>query len=241
MTEREEYRDTRCAEKLVFPGWMRVPREGPVRKSHLPTVERVWLWQISVMRCRGWANTQVPITEVLVNLTGKLPTENLLAALPWKWGNQILKSKRSLFLLQCPPVPFYWQGLTLWHQQRKCLYRVQLQYHKAVQRGVNVGLRGNTVTNSTPWLWNSYLETPSPPVIVLHLGWISYVLDSYLPLSSFIISFWYKCHFLTKLPRDKLSENMHSENVLTLPDSLASYRILNSFSLRISRHCTIIF
>lgn len=160
MTEREEYRDTRCAEKLVFPGWMRVPREGPVWKSQLPTVESVWLWQTSAMRCTGWANTQVPIAEVPVNLTGKLPTENLLAALPWKWGNQILKSKRSPLLLQCPPVPFYWQGLTLWHQQRKCLYRVQLQYHKTGQRGVNVELRGNTVTNSTPYLWNSYLETP---------------------------------------------------------------------------------
>ena len=33
--------------------------------------------------------------------------------------------------------------------------------------------------------------------------------------------------------RGKLSENMHPENVLTVPDSLASYRILNSLSLRI--------
>jgi len=51
MTEREEYRDTRCTEKLVFPGWMRVPREGPVQKSPLPKVERVRLWQRRAMRC----------------------------------------------------------------------------------------------------------------------------------------------------------------------------------------------
>jgi len=33
--------------------------------------------------------------------------------------------------------------------------------------------------------------------------------------------------------RGELSKNMHSENVLTPPDRLATYRILNSFSLRI--------
>lgn len=88
------------------------------------------------------------------------------------------KFKKCPFLLQGPPVPFIGQGLMLQHRQRKYLYRVQLQYHKVGQRGVNVEQTGNKYhVNETVTLKPSSL-----PFIASHLGWISYFLDPYLPL-----------------------------------------------------------
>ena len=133
----------------------------------------------SAIMCRGWADTQVLTTKVPGNLTGKLPTENLLAALAWKWGNQIPKSKKCPFLLQGPPVPFIRQGLMLQHRQRKYLYRVQLQYHKVGQRGVNVEQTGNTMFMKQ-WPCNP-LHYPSLPHIWVGspISWIHIFLSIY--------------------------------------------------------------
>ena len=62
---------------------------------------------------------------------------------------------------------------------------------------------------------------------------MSYFLDPYLPSFSIYNLILVEVSLLDSYLRGKLSENMHPENVLTVPDSLASYRILNSLSLRI--------